>query len=131
MDHVRTTYHSRAYVQPLLQWKSRKYYICWVCVCSLTYPACNAHASYCRLWPDRHYIFFSHYLIHGSIFEKLLDIKYVFWFYLQLAPEIFLITSEIKEIWSEIFWSSCTVTVILLDFNETWIFSIDFREMLQ
>ena len=23
-----------------------------VCVCSLKYPACNAHAPYCHLWPD-------------------------------------------------------------------------------
>jgi len=22
----------------------------WVCVCSLRYTACNAHASYCHLW---------------------------------------------------------------------------------
>ena len=26
------------------------YYIFWVCVCSLRYPACNAHASYFHLW---------------------------------------------------------------------------------
>jgi len=25
-------------------------YILWVCVCSLRYPACNAHAPYCHLW---------------------------------------------------------------------------------
>ena len=25
--------------------------IFWVCVCSLNYPACNAHAPYCHLWP--------------------------------------------------------------------------------
>jgi len=30
-------------VQPLLQRKSNKCYIVWVCVCSLRYPACNAH----------------------------------------------------------------------------------------
>ena len=24
----------------------------WTCVCSLSYPACNAHAPYCHLWPD-------------------------------------------------------------------------------
>ena len=31
-------------MQPLLQWKSNKYHIFWVCVCSLIYPACSAHA---------------------------------------------------------------------------------------
>jgi len=37
-------------LQPLLQWNSRKYYILWVCVCvySLRYTTCNAHASYCH-----------------------------------------------------------------------------------
>ena len=36
------------FTQPLLQWKSKKYYIFWVCVCSLRYPACNELALYCR-----------------------------------------------------------------------------------
>jgi len=40
-------------VQPLLQCKSYKYYTFWVCVCSLRYPAYNAHAPYCHLWPAR------------------------------------------------------------------------------
>jgi len=26
--------------------KSNKYYIFWVCICSLRYPACKAHAPY-------------------------------------------------------------------------------------
>jgi len=42
----------------------------WVCVCSLRYPACNAHASYCHLWPARLYSISPHYLINGTIFEK-------------------------------------------------------------
>jgi hypothetical protein len=32
--------------KPLLLWKSSKYYICCECVCSLSYPACKAHAPY-------------------------------------------------------------------------------------
>jgi hypothetical protein len=39
-------------VQLLLQW-SNKYYVLWVCVCSRNYPACNARAPYCHLWPAR------------------------------------------------------------------------------
>ena len=30
-----------------------KHYILWVCVFSLRYPACNAHALYCHLWSTR------------------------------------------------------------------------------
>jgi hypothetical protein len=29
-----------------------------VCVCNLRYPARNAHASYCHLWPAPHYNIF-------------------------------------------------------------------------
>ena len=64
-------------MQPLLDWKSNKYYIFWVCVCSLMYPACNAHAPYCQLWPVRLYNIFPHFLINGKISGKkrLLNIK--------------------------------------------------------
>jgi hypothetical protein len=37
--------------------------------CSLAYPACNAHAPYCHLWPLA-LPSFLHYLINGKIFEK-------------------------------------------------------------
>jgi len=29
--------------------ESNKYYTLWVCVCSLLYPICNAHASCCHM----------------------------------------------------------------------------------
>ena len=44
-------------MQPCLKWKSNKYYIFWVRIWSLKYPAWNAHAPYCRLWPVRLKIF--------------------------------------------------------------------------
>jgi hypothetical protein len=40
-----------------------------VCVC-VSYPACNAHAPYCQLWPTLLYNIFPHYLIIVSVFEK-------------------------------------------------------------
>jgi hypothetical protein len=36
---VRVTWHWGAFRQLLLQWKISKYYILWVCVCSVRYPA--------------------------------------------------------------------------------------------
>ena len=36
----------------------------------LSYPACNAHAPYCRLWPVRLYLIFPHFDTGGTIFEK-------------------------------------------------------------
>jgi hypothetical protein len=50
----------------LLLW----YYIFWECVCSLRYPACNARASYCHLWPVWFYNTFPHYLINGTILGR-------------------------------------------------------------
>ena len=41
----------------LLQGKSNQCYIFWVCVCSLRYPVCNAHAPYCHLRAARSTIF--------------------------------------------------------------------------
>jgi len=40
--------------------KAIKYYVLKVCVCSLSYSACNAHATYCRLWPVRLFYIFPH-----------------------------------------------------------------------
>ena len=46
-------------------------YIFWVCVYRLRYPACNAHAPYCHLWPARLYNIFPQCLINGKIFGKI------------------------------------------------------------
>ena len=47
---VRIMKHWNTFMQPLLQWKSNKYNIFWVCVCSHRYTACNAYVPYCHLW---------------------------------------------------------------------------------
>ena len=56
-------------MQPFLQWKRIKYYLLGVCVCSLSYPARNVHASYdtvpCGLLQLYH--IFPHYLTNGTI----------------------------------------------------------------
>jgi hypothetical protein len=41
-----------------------------MCICSLCYPARNAHAPYYHLWSDPFYNIFPHYLTHGTAFEK-------------------------------------------------------------
>jgi len=47
-------------MQPLLTWKSKNYYILWVCVCRLKYTPWNVRALHCHLWPVRLYNIFSH-----------------------------------------------------------------------
>jgi hypothetical protein len=72
----------------ILQWRNNKYYTTWLCICSLRYPACNAHTPYCYLRPARVYNTFPK---RRNFLKKLLKIKCVFCFSLQLLSEIFLI----------------------------------------
>jgi len=51
-----------------------------VCLYSVRYPACNAHALYCYLWPAPPSIIFPHYHINGTIFGKWkLNVCFVFY----------------------------------------------------
>ena len=103
----------------LLQGKSNQCYIFWVCVCSLRYPVCNAHAPYCHLWPVRFYHIFPHYLItrFSEKKKKLLHIKCVFWVCLQLLSKTFLILRRTeRDMIKNVQRSSCKVPVILVRF---------------
>jgi len=89
-------------VQPLLQWKSNKYYIFWVCVCSLRYPACNAHEPRC--YPALQYIYTLFHKRHD--FFKAAERKYVcFDFINNFCLKHFSFWEELSEIWSK----KCTV----------------------
>ena len=69
-SNVRKPSHWGALVQQFLQCKSNKYFILWVCVCSLRHPACNTHAPCRHLWPTRFYDIFQHYLTNSTILEE-------------------------------------------------------------
>jgi hypothetical protein len=113
----------------ILSWKSSKYYMFWVCVCSLSYPACKAHAPYyiaicglsgCTIFS--HIIsctIFSHIISQTARFlgKKSLNIKGVFWFSLQLLCETFLIWGRIqRDTIKNVHRASCKVPVILVRF---------------
>ena len=107
-------------MQPSLQRKINKYYIFCLCVCSLRYLACNAHAPR-HLWPVRLYHIFPQYLMNRTIFGKtLLNTKFLFWLYLQYLHETFLLLRIIKwGIIINVHTSLCKVLVILFRLART------------
>jgi hypothetical protein len=94
-----------------------KYYSLCVCVCSLSYPGCKAHAPYSNLW--LHHVFVPDYLVNDNIFGKtLLNLKCVFRFRLQVLPEKFLILRIIQGgIVINVHTSLCKVQVTLVRFE--------------
>ena len=102
---LKAAFHSvseGALVQPLLQWNSNEYCIFWVCVCNLSYAACNVHAPYCHLWTVRLYSISAHYLISGTFRGGgniyIIDKKCVL-FCLQIVSKIFRILTRI--LWTD------------------------------
>jgi hypothetical protein len=95
-----------------------------VCLYScLSYPACKsllfcaALYEYCHLWPVWLCHIFPHYLINGTSFGKLLSIKCVFLFSVQLLSETFLILRRIqRDIIINVHRYSCKVPVIFVRF---------------
>jgi len=124
------------FAKPLLSWKSNAYQMLWVCACILALIMRHAMRM-------RHIILSSVTCLVLTCFSilsrKRRDFRgggywtqQVFWFSVQLLSETFLIIIRIhRDIIISVCWSSCRVPVILLsDFNETWIFSTDFRKIL-
>jgi hypothetical protein len=62
----------------------------WACACARVALLRHAHAPY-GLRPLWLHQIFRHYIMNATIFVKVLNIKCVFWFYLQLLFEKFLI----------------------------------------
>ena len=85
--------------------------IFWVCVCSLRYPARNAHYPALQYFPT-----LSHKL-HYFRKKKKDNIKYVFWFSLQLLYETFLsLRRTERDMIRYEYWSSCKVPVVPVRF---------------
>jgi hypothetical protein len=119
-------------VQPSLQRKISKYYIFCLCVFSLRYLACNAHAPR-HLWPVQLYHIFPQYLTNRTIFGKTsLNTKFLFRFYLQYLHEMFLLLRIIKlGIIINVHTSLCKVLVILFGLARTLNFLDRFSKNIQ
>jgi hypothetical protein len=99
-----------------LTWKSFRYYIFQVCVCSLCYPACKGHAPYCHPWPLLRYFIAPYYHTHGTILGKCIERENcVLIFFTTFAG--FHIRINWRDIINE-HRSSCKVTVTLVGFTQ-------------
>jgi hypothetical protein len=58
------------------------------------HPACNAHAPCCLPWAARLYHVFPHYVIKGTILERLICHKRCILIFSTILSEIFLILSR-------------------------------------
>jgi hypothetical protein len=101
------------YVQPSLQCKGNTFHIFWVCIYILIYPTCNAHVA-CPTIP--YFSAFGHKR-HDFRKKRLLNIKCVLSFFLQLLYEKFLILRRSEwGITINVHRSSCKVLVISVKF---------------
>jgi hypothetical protein len=100
-----------------LPWKNIKYYMFWICVSVASVirnskEMCHIMLSVaCLALP-----YFSTCLINCTILgEKLLNIKCVLWFSLQLLHKTFLILrSTEQDMIINVYWSSCKITILTL-----------------
>jgi hypothetical protein len=111
-----------------------------VYVCSLSYPARKAHAPcYIFFYGLSGSTIFFHFILQTVRFSgggggdgEVWNIKCVFWFYLQLLCETFLIPRIRGRVTIiKVHRTSCKVPVILSYFNKTGIFWADFRKILK
>ena len=89
------------------------------CVFRLSYPACNAYAPYCHLWPARLYGIFPHYLINGTIFEKkvtghkMMSFDFLYNF---LSETFLILRRNERDTIKNVCWASCHLPVIVVRF---------------
>ena len=106
----------------------KQYYIFWVCVCSLSYPELKSQEPYCIVVRG-----FSGCTIFSTLShrlydfrKRLLNIKCVFWFSLQLLSETFLILRRIqRDTVINVYTSSCRISSIVLRY---W-WNLNFRDI--
>jgi hypothetical protein len=107
------------------------HYLFWACVCSLSYPGWKAYAPYCYLCPALPY--FPHIIAQNVRFlENVIKLKIRVLISQELFSATFLTLRRTKrDTILTVLRSSCKGPLIFWSFNETWIFSTDFWNVLR
>jgi hypothetical protein len=120
---VLTTWHWGTFVKTLLQWKNHwVLHILSVCVCSLRYPACNAHVPRCHLWLGQLYNISTHFRGKKVTGQNMCVLISSTTFVGNISH-----SKKNSEIWSKL-GLHLKCPLFLSDFDETWNFSTDFRK---
>jgi len=106
------------------------------CVCSLSYPACNAHAPYYHLWPAPLYSIFPHRLKKRRDLKKKEKViehdMCVLIFSTTVVWNISHSKDNFSEIWSQMYIGlQLQYSLFFSDSNETSIFLTDFYKILK
>jgi hypothetical protein len=73
---------------------------------SLRYPACNAYATYCHLWPATLQKSVPRYLIKGMIFEKKVSEHKTYFLGSTQHETFFILTRIERDKVKYVYWSS-------------------------
>jgi hypothetical protein len=86
------------------------------------YPASNAHAPYCHLWPAPLYNIFPRYLINDTIFEKRYWTK-ICVSLLLLSHTFFILRITERDMIKNVYWFSCKEPILLvrLEWNSNFL----------
>ena len=121
-------------MQPLLSWKSGKYYIFWVHVCSLRYPSmqCEYVILSSVACPFLQYFSTLSHIRHDFRGEKRYwkqNVCFDAFFSVQVLSETFFILRRIeRHVTINVYWFSCEVPVILFRFEWNPIFLYRFSK---
>jgi len=129
-----TILHYITFISTSWWFHSNKYYVFWVCICSLRYPACNAHAPYFPICPAPPYNIFStlSHKRHDSRKKVTEHETCVLIFFTTFVWNNSRSKIEMSEIWSKMYICvHVKYRLLLSEINETCIFLTNLRQIFK